>query len=152
MKAAWEPGPYHTLSLSVSDGAETRSWYEIDLKQCRTSAEVLDWIAQIAKKPWCTHQILADLVRELDKELGLQSNLCGGGEEQGPIDVPKTRLKHRTHYEVTLPAFAEQLSTYEELPECVGCGREVERAEFADGQGRSWHHVCAQEALLAPQV
>jgi len=53
--------------------------YEIDLERCLTSAEVLDWLCQIAKKAWATDAILADLVRALNAVLDPQSNLCPGG-------------------------------------------------------------------------
>lgn len=56
--------------------------YEIDLDECRTSAQVLDWICQIAHKTWATDAVLAALVRQLDRVLRPQVNLCSGGVEQ----------------------------------------------------------------------
>ena len=57
--------------------------YEIDLETCTSSANVLDWIAQIAGKGWSDdgndRDILGGLVVALDDILDLQGNLCGSG-------------------------------------------------------------------------
>lgn len=53
--------------------------YEIDLETCTTSAEVLDWICQIAGKTWADNATLAGLIRALDDILNPQSFLCSGG-------------------------------------------------------------------------
>jgi hypothetical protein len=67
---------------------EGRRWvYEVDLEQCTTSAQVLDWIAQVAMKTWATDAVIAGLIRALDAVLDLQSNLCGMGIEHGPVNV-----------------------------------------------------------------
>lgn len=60
-------------------------WYEIDLDRCSTSAQVLDWIAQVEGKMWATDRILAGLVRALDLVLSLQPTLCSFGVERGPV-------------------------------------------------------------------
>ena len=84
---SWKFNPDNlTLQLLSEHG---RLKYEVDLEQCRTAAETLDWIAQIAGKKWTTDRIVGGLVRELDYRLSLQGNLCGGGKEGGPIEVPK---------------------------------------------------------------
>lgn len=62
-----------TLNLTV------RPWYEIDLERCNTSAQVLDWIIQIAKKRWATPEIIADLAKILDRCLDIQKNICSTG-------------------------------------------------------------------------
>jgi hypothetical protein len=59
----------------------------VDLERCTTAAEVLDWIAKVAKKQWASAGVLAGLVWSLDDVLHLQANLCGGGRERGPVDV-----------------------------------------------------------------
>ncbi len=61
--------------------------YEVDLERCKTSAAVLDWITQIAGKTWADDSTLAGLVRDLNRILDPQANLCSLGVEQGPIDV-----------------------------------------------------------------
>jgi hypothetical protein len=76
-----------SLVLALYD-SEGRYFYEVDLERCRTSAEVLDWIAQVAGKTWCTDSIVAGLVRGLDELLDLQGRLCSGGMERGPLNIP----------------------------------------------------------------
>lgn len=56
--------------------------YEVDLEWCRTSAEVLDWIAQIAAKNWAGDATVAGLVRALEDVLDPQANLCSGGRDK----------------------------------------------------------------------
>jgi len=54
--------------------------YEVDLERCRTSAEVLDWILQIAKKTWGEPPpVVAGLVRALDDVLEGQAPFCSFG-------------------------------------------------------------------------
>jgi hypothetical protein len=72
----------HCLVLQAPD-----AWYEIPLAECRTSAQVLDWILQIAGKTWATPTIVAGLVRALDYYLDPQATLCSFGRERGPIDA-----------------------------------------------------------------
>jgi hypothetical protein len=64
--------------------------YDIDLERCSTSAEMLDWIFQIASKTWCSPITLAGLVRAFDELLHPQGYLCSSGVERGPIDVAAT--------------------------------------------------------------
>jgi hypothetical protein len=54
--------------------------YEIDLGTCTSSAEVLDWIMQIAGKTWGSDDVIAGLVRALDGLLYPQANLCSSGQ------------------------------------------------------------------------
>jgi hypothetical protein len=59
--------------------------YGIDLETCVSSAEVLDWICQIADKTWGdddgTHdQIVSGLVDALIQLLHPQANLCSWGK------------------------------------------------------------------------
>lgn len=53
--------------------------YFVDLDRCRTPAEVLDHIAQVSAKTWCTPIVRSGLVVALDDVLLLQANLCGDG-------------------------------------------------------------------------
>lgn len=61
-----------------SDGAA----YEVDLEECLDSAEVLDWIMQVAQKSWATDAVIAGLVRGLAECLDPQANLCSGGKNK----------------------------------------------------------------------
>ena len=73
-RAAWGGWVLDTDTLVLAyDG------YEIDLERCLTSAQTLDWIAQIADKNWGTDAVLAGLVRALDDVLHPQTNLCPWG-------------------------------------------------------------------------
>lgn len=53
--------------------------YAIDLERCTDSANVLDWILQIARKDWATDEVLAHLVRALDAIFDLQRTMCADG-------------------------------------------------------------------------
>ena len=44
-----------------------------------TSAQMLDWIMQVAGKQWVTNEILGDLVHALNDIFKPQSNLCSHG-------------------------------------------------------------------------
>ena len=68
--------------------------YEVDLGACRNSAEILDWIAQVAKKNWITPEIVYGLVVALDDLLDLQASICGGGLDRDidPSAVISSRL------------------------------------------------------------
>jgi hypothetical protein len=54
--------------------------YEVDLERCTTSAEVLDWVCQVAAKTWADDATLAGLVRALDDVLAPQAHLCSSGQ------------------------------------------------------------------------
>lgn len=62
------------------DGSEP---YCIPLAECQTSAQVLDWIMQIAKKKWADDRILARFVRAIDFYVNPQATLCSMGVEKG---------------------------------------------------------------------
>src|SRR4030095_16535284 len=57
---------------------ESRFWYEVDLEQCTTPAEMLAWIFQFANKTWATREIVGDLVKILSRLLRPKHNLCLG--------------------------------------------------------------------------
>lgn len=82
-----------TLCLVLRD-VNGDDLYEIDLERCRTSAQLLDWVMQVAGKLWATDAVLAGLVRALDAYLDPQTRLCSFGMERGPIDV-RTLLRRR---------------------------------------------------------
>lgn len=68
--------------------------YWVDLERCRTSAEVLDWIVQVAGKNFGSDRVIGALVCAMDRLMNLQLNMCSGGVERGPIKV-KDILKRR---------------------------------------------------------
>ena len=69
--------------------------YEIDLETCTTSAEALDWIIQVVKKPWADAQTLATLVRALNTLLDPQRYLCRNGQERGPSMSWRCSERHK---------------------------------------------------------
>lgn len=66
--------------------------YFVDLDRCRTPAEVLDRIAQVSTKTWCTPIVRSGLVVALDEVLLLQANLCGDGR---PGELTVAEIKQR---------------------------------------------------------
>src|SRR5262245_54074423 len=52
-----------TLELSTEAGGYD---YRIDLEECDSCAEILDWIAQIAQKAWATQELVGELVYAFD--------------------------------------------------------------------------------------
>ncbi len=83
--------------------------YYIDLETCRTSAELADWIFQVAAKEWVSAKDVRYLLDDLDALLSPQRTLCSGGKEKGPIDVEHViaenmkRLHDRTPPKVLPP-------------------------------------------------
>src|SRR3990167_2776780 len=59
-----------------------RSGYEVDLESCRSSAQVLDWLAQVKQKTWCTSDDFAGMFDALDAVIDLQANMCSFGAER----------------------------------------------------------------------
>jgi hypothetical protein len=41
--------------------------YDIDLEECDSSAQLLDYLFQVFGKSWCTPQLIADVMRALNK-------------------------------------------------------------------------------------
>lgn len=58
--------------------------YNIDLAGVRNSAQMLDWIFQIAGKSWATNDTIGDLVRAFDEIFYPQKNFCSWGQECNP--------------------------------------------------------------------
>ena len=65
-------------------GPDGYKMYRVDLERCQTSAQVLDWIMQVAGKAWANDHVIADMVRAIDKYANPQRNMCSHGEEKGP--------------------------------------------------------------------
>jgi hypothetical protein len=56
--------------------------YEVDLEECATSSQLLDWIVQVADKSSASDASIAGLIRALIDVLDPQSNLCPFGKGQ----------------------------------------------------------------------
>jgi len=63
---------------------EYKYWelYYVDLERCNTSAELADWVFQIANKGWGTPEVLGHLIQALDDLLEPQANLCSCGRSK----------------------------------------------------------------------
>lgn len=66
--------------------------YYIDLERCLTSAQVLDWIFQVAAKSWADHGVLGGLISALDDILDPQANLCSFGQPKSLTEADIARL------------------------------------------------------------
>lgn len=82
---AWGPWRFDARRRALDHA----NGYYADLDRCTTSAELADWIFQIAGKLWADDATLAGLVRALDALLEPQATLCSFGLEKGPIDIKK---------------------------------------------------------------
>ena len=75
-----EGGPRHAIvptPLGVVD-------YEVDLDDALTSAQILDWIFQLAGKTWCGPWCLYGLVEALNVLVG--QRVCSSGKDY-PISI-----------------------------------------------------------------
>jgi len=79
-----------TLNFNAYGAALHPYW--LDLDRCRTCAEVLDRIAQVSGKSWCTPIVRSGLVVALDDVLLFQANLCGDGR---PHELTLAEIKSR---------------------------------------------------------
>ena len=87
-RGAW--GPWHLdgeLGVLYTDPHSHVGYrYAIDLGQCTSSAEVLDWICQIDSKDWGTEEennaTVAGLVSAFVALLHPQANLCSWGKSK----------------------------------------------------------------------
>lgn len=68
------------LALSLAEG--TQDEYEVDLERCTKSAEVLDWIMQVAGKTGVSEEDLGYLVRAINDLLRPQATMCGAGKDK----------------------------------------------------------------------
>ena len=59
--------------------------YDVDLETCNTSAEMLDWVMQVARKRWLSDAALGEYVRLMNRLMAPQACLCSFGKDHGPI-------------------------------------------------------------------
>lgn len=84
----WKLNPKR-MTLTLTWTQDRPRTYTIELQECKTSAELLDWIFQISRKPWISGKQLADMLRALQVILDPQATLCSCGIEHGPKDIKK---------------------------------------------------------------
>jgi hypothetical protein len=70
---SWGPWRYDAQRLTLEYGQER---YEIDLEECDTAAEILDWICQVSQKSWCSPEDTGHLVDAFIALLDPQSHVC----------------------------------------------------------------------------
>lgn len=87
----WGPWVYNGENLTLECRPERTMLYYVDLERCRNSAEILDWIAQVAAMGLGTEEVIGHLVHALDDLLKLQANVCGFGQDH-QIDPRKILL------------------------------------------------------------
>lgn len=71
----WET---HTLNILKEYKGHLHD-YQVDLDECTTSSELLDWIYQLNTKSWIEPQDLGDFIRATDDILEPQAHLCSCG-------------------------------------------------------------------------
>lgn len=74
-------------SVLILHDADEHWLYEVDLDECKTCAQILDWLCQISGKNWSTPEITTGLLLQLDRIFKLQANYCSWGEDK---TIPKT--------------------------------------------------------------
>ena len=68
-----------TLETDVPDAAP-RTTYDVDLRRCNNSAQILDWILHMREKVWISAADIGHLVIALDDLAdGLADKVCMGG-------------------------------------------------------------------------
>jgi hypothetical protein len=77
----WKYNPGNlTLEFKKTVGGRYVDYYEVDLEQCKNSAQILDWIFQVKNKQWCSDKDIADLLRAFDDLAEMvQSKVCSDG-------------------------------------------------------------------------
>jgi len=77
----WKYNPNNlTLEIAKKGAYPKSNPYYVDLEQCNTSAEMLDWIFQLKNKTWCSDKDIADLLRAFDDLMDtVQGKVCSGG-------------------------------------------------------------------------
>jgi hypothetical protein len=78
----WGAWCYRTAPAVLVFEQNGRELYWIDLRECRTSAAVLDWIGQLHKKVWTTPADIGDLVHAFNDLFDLQATRCSFGVER----------------------------------------------------------------------
>lgn len=61
---------------------DAKHHYEIDLRDIRDSAHMLNWIFQLRMKAWVSNDVMGDLLSAFQDIFRPQTFLCGGGHDQ----------------------------------------------------------------------
>jgi hypothetical protein len=68
-----------TNALVLTDKGGYEAYY-VDLNDCLNSAEMLDWIYQVAGKSYASDEVIAGLIRALNDVMMPQASLCSFGQ------------------------------------------------------------------------
>jgi len=67
------------IDSRISGNAENDPYY-VDLEECNSSHQVLDWLCQLLAKPWCPVEQVGYLLQAIDDLAGgVQNNILSGG-------------------------------------------------------------------------
>jgi hypothetical protein len=80
-KFQWGPWKLNKRGLYLAYASGTWDEYRIGLDRCLSSAQVLDWLAQINAKTWATPYIVGCLMAAFHNTLGPQATLCSFGRD-----------------------------------------------------------------------
>jgi len=89
----WNGWRLETTNYTLDAFDTNGHWlYGVDLERCTTSAEVLDWIMQVAGKQWATPELMSGLLCALRDVLNPQATLCSCGRSKR---LTKSELRSR---------------------------------------------------------
>jgi hypothetical protein len=82
----WGPWRFRpdNLTLELEDGT-----YYVDLEECLSSGQTLDWLCQVAEKGWCDAEMAGHLLQAITDLLHPQANLCSWGQDK---TIPRERI------------------------------------------------------------
>lgn len=72
----WGPWSINEKHLTL---VHESSGYDVSLRACKSSADILDWIFQIRDKTWADSATMVGLLNAFEDVLHPQKNYCGGG-------------------------------------------------------------------------
>ncbi len=113
------PGSPWAFDAAGRTLTHTPTGYYVDLDTCRTSAEMLDWIFQVAGKAGISTVDLGHLVRDLEALLTPQRTLCSWGTTKGPINVKAVLNKNRWLWLPRNRSQAKDLNSHRKRPQAV---------------------------------
>jgi len=93
----WGPWKYHRTLFTLDYEPRDRHWrYQIDLEECTSSAQMLDWIFQVSNKVarCLSREDVGHLIQALQDLLWPQANLCSFGSDKRMDDPAEYLRKH----------------------------------------------------------
>ncbi|HEY3451909.1 MAG TPA: hypothetical protein VGK67_36460 [Myxococcales bacterium] len=93
MQKHWGSWSFKPETLVLACEAAEAKGYEVDLERCTTSAEMLDWLCQVAEKDWATPDTVGNLVLAFNDLLRPNATVCSMGVEGEPIEDVRKAIK-----------------------------------------------------------